>query len=143
MYSYTTNCLLSSFFFLMLRRPPRSTLFPYTTLFRSARARDARRDRAHGVATNGPWLARSDRLDRGFRRRVDRPVHRPHGRGTQTGLPRGCEVIADRPGMAARGPLSAPRHRILTGVAALRRQGPRRRLLARYSWNGMSRVAGG
>src|SRR2546430_8568716 len=27
-------CLL--FFFLMIRRPPRSTLFPYTTLFRSA-----------------------------------------------------------------------------------------------------------
>src|SRR5712664_4323963 len=27
-------CLLS-FFFLMIRRPPRSTLFPYTTLFRS------------------------------------------------------------------------------------------------------------
>src|SRR5205814_10227511 len=26
---------LFSFFFLMLRRPPRSTLFPYTTLFRS------------------------------------------------------------------------------------------------------------
>src|ERR1039457_4627576 len=26
-----------SFFFLMLRRPPRSTLFPYTTLFRSGR----------------------------------------------------------------------------------------------------------
>src|SRR5690606_42032679 len=27
---------LSSFFFLMIRRPPRSTLFPYTTLFRSS-----------------------------------------------------------------------------------------------------------
>src|SRR3712207_8291935 len=27
--------LLRSFFFLMIRRPPRSTLFPYTTLFRS------------------------------------------------------------------------------------------------------------
>src|SRR3712207_8219350 len=27
------------FFFLMIRRPPRSTLFPYTTLFRSAEAR--------------------------------------------------------------------------------------------------------
>src|SRR2546430_2013259 len=27
--------LCSSFFFLMIRRPPRSTLFPYTTLFRS------------------------------------------------------------------------------------------------------------
>src|SRR3712207_8694332 len=25
-----------SFFFLMIRRPPRSTLFPYTTLFRSS-----------------------------------------------------------------------------------------------------------
>src|SRR5580765_1192263 len=28
-------CSLKSFFFLMIRRPPRSTLFPYTTLFRS------------------------------------------------------------------------------------------------------------
>src|SRR3712207_8196340 len=27
----------SSLFFLMIRRPPRSTLFPYTTLFRSSR----------------------------------------------------------------------------------------------------------
>src|SRR5256885_9341536 len=26
---------MSLFFFLMIRRPPRSTLFPYTTLFRS------------------------------------------------------------------------------------------------------------
>src|SRR5260221_13489329 len=26
---------ISHFFFLMIRRPPRSTLFPYTTLFRS------------------------------------------------------------------------------------------------------------
>src|SRR3712207_9070345 len=28
-------CYLYFFFFLMIRRPPRSTLFPYTTLFRS------------------------------------------------------------------------------------------------------------
>src|SRR5258708_12078435 len=28
-------CLFLVFFFLMIRRPPRSTLFPYTTLFRS------------------------------------------------------------------------------------------------------------
>src|SRR5258708_29238710 len=27
--------MLTLFFFLMIRRPPRSTLFPYTTLFRS------------------------------------------------------------------------------------------------------------
>src|SRR6266536_6498470 len=30
------GCLFCFFFFLMIRRPPRSTLFPYTTLFRSA-----------------------------------------------------------------------------------------------------------
>src|SRR6266566_9067006 len=29
------SCIYLSFFFLMIRRPPRSTLFPYTTLFRS------------------------------------------------------------------------------------------------------------
>src|SRR5688572_31594848 len=28
-------CVFFCFFFLMIRRPPRSTLFPYTTLFRS------------------------------------------------------------------------------------------------------------
>src|SRR2546426_6967029 len=36
MYVYLYVCLsYLSFFFLMIRRPPRSTLFPYTTLFRS------------------------------------------------------------------------------------------------------------
>ena len=30
------SVLCCVFFFLMIRRPPRSTLFPYTTLFRSA-----------------------------------------------------------------------------------------------------------
>src|SRR5712675_2040682 len=34
------------FFFLMIRRPPRSTLFPYTTLFRSRRAARGCRSRA-------------------------------------------------------------------------------------------------
>src|SRR5438045_5897662 len=32
---------LFSFFFLTIRRPPRSTLFPYTTLFRSLIAKSA------------------------------------------------------------------------------------------------------
>src|SRR6266566_5377093 len=32
---------MPSFFFLMIRRPPRSTLFPYTTLFRSPARRPA------------------------------------------------------------------------------------------------------
>src|SRR3712207_9404077 len=46
------------FFFLMIRRPPRSTLFPYTTLFRSRRdrapARAAEGDRADGAARPRP-----------------------------------------------------------------------------------------
>src|SRR3712207_7557362 len=33
---------LNFFFFLMIRRPPRSTLFPYTTLFRSPAVESAR-----------------------------------------------------------------------------------------------------
>src|ERR1039457_7600633 len=41
-------CLLVRFFFLMIRRPPRSTLFPYTTLFRSP-ARLEHGDHAPGV----------------------------------------------------------------------------------------------
>src|SRR3712207_9060067 len=31
---------LTLFFFLMIRRPPRSTLFPYTTLFRSPKVEE-------------------------------------------------------------------------------------------------------
>src|SRR3989441_2992253 len=34
-YRAELHCTVSLFFFLMIRRPPRSTLFPYTTLFRS------------------------------------------------------------------------------------------------------------
>src|SRR3712207_8581090 len=37
---------ITIFFFLMIRRPPRSTLFPYTTLFRSDR-RLVRAERRH------------------------------------------------------------------------------------------------
>src|SRR2546429_4562433 len=37
------HCLFVFFFFLMIRRPPRSTLFPYTTLFRSMRESRATR----------------------------------------------------------------------------------------------------
>src|SRR3712207_7428400 len=36
-------------FFLMIRRPPRSTLFPYTTLFRSARGAGGGRSLARGA----------------------------------------------------------------------------------------------
>src|SRR2546422_11697207 len=45
--------LIVSFFFLMIRRPPRSTLFPYTTLFRSHRRRVAGLHRAVGLRRGG------------------------------------------------------------------------------------------
>src|SRR5438477_7159428 len=49
----------SIFFFLMVRRPPRSTLFPYTTLFRSPRsAAPGRRSAATGSRRR--WRPRSE-----------------------------------------------------------------------------------
>src|SRR2546427_5937972 len=45
----------------MIRRPPRSTLFPYTTLFRSGRVehRDGRRaSRPNRLADHRPWARR-------------------------------------------------------------------------------------
>src|SRR6266496_6192583 len=56
-----------SFFFLMIRRPPRSTLFPYTTLFRSPRRR------RHRALAAGPLLDPAQRALRGAAaRRRDR-----------------------------------------------------------------------
>src|SRR2546430_8202919 len=54
------------FFFLMIRRPPRSTLFPYTTLFRSARhGGDCR-----GVGDRRGGLQHDDDEGRGIDRRA-------------------------------------------------------------------------
>src|SRR6267378_6188280 len=47
------------FFFLMIRRPPRSTLFPYTTLFRSGRPR-----RSRPIPSRRPDRRRGSRPDR-------------------------------------------------------------------------------
>src|SRR2546430_13403990 len=50
------------FFFLMIRRPPRSTLFPYTTLFRSARV-----ERSQAAKHSGfDWRHRSAPALRGY-----------------------------------------------------------------------------
>src|SRR3989442_6837566 len=62
------------FFFLMIRRPPRSTLFPYTTLFRS-QLHDSR-----GVSRRG--MPDRQRRDRARRRRSEEHTSelqsRPH-----------------------------------------------------------------
>src|SRR5438874_7373898 len=51
------------FFFLMIRHPPRSTLFPYTTLFRSV----AHECGALGGVVDRTDLVRVDGVDRGLR----------------------------------------------------------------------------
>src|SRR6266705_5054652 len=64
------------FFFLMIRRPPRSTLFPYTTLFRSPApgqpgprptARPVAGARAAGTAGAGAGDRKSTRLNSSHR----------------------------------------------------------------------------
>src|SRR3712207_7618515 len=52
---------LCSFFFLMIRRPPRSTLFPYTTLFRSHPALRGADQRVQAAQVPGPRVP-ADRL---------------------------------------------------------------------------------
>src|SRR5437660_10329512 len=49
LYSHSIYTLpdISIFFFLMIRRPPRSTLFPYTTLFRSDEQEDPAAEGRH------------------------------------------------------------------------------------------------
>src|SRR3712207_8832017 len=64
------------FFFLMIRRPPRSTLFPYTTLFRSP-SRIGRADRAARLA---PSRRRGSRHPR-HRQAALRPPGRRGDRG--------------------------------------------------------------
>src|SRR5207237_9201530 len=54
------------YFFLLVRRPPRSTLFPYTTLFRSAGVGGDGHDAVHGATGRGV----SDFLRRPGTRRV-------------------------------------------------------------------------
>src|SRR5215217_8489730 len=46
--------VLCFFFFLMIRRPPRSTLFPYTTLFRSRTGRLDARPTTRTATTRSP-----------------------------------------------------------------------------------------
>src|SRR5438552_14722308 len=58
----TYRSIFLFFFFLMIRRPPRSTLFPYTTLFRSggALAAPGRDGRRRDLRRGRPCVARSE-----------------------------------------------------------------------------------
>src|SRR3712207_235069 len=84
------------FFFLMIRRPPRSTLFPYTTLFRSAGAAlRGRRLRPPGAAEHRPGPRR-------LPRRLRARAHRAGPRADAV-------VLRKDPVLLVKDPL-APRH---------------------------------
>src|SRR2546425_9328058 len=73
------------FFFLMIRRPPRSTLFPYTTLFRS-------------------WHPASSRRQHGSNEKIPVRLKPPHGRDACRNCQAGrlCELFhKTTPGLAA------------------------------------------
>src|SRR2546427_6759296 len=55
----------------MIRRPPRSTLFPYTTLFRSAEPGNATGDRGERRCSDGPARNRTRHAPTA-RREIDR-----------------------------------------------------------------------
>src|SRR3712207_8653712 len=88
-----------SFFFLMIRRPPRSTLFPYTTLFRSTLVERAgiaaapstvRNELAvleeHGLLMHPHTSAGRVPTDTGYRVYVDRLLERLGPRPAELGL---------------------------------------------------------
>src|SRR6266576_1096221 len=95
----------------MIRRPPRSTLFPYTTLFRSrcapyAGVRETRRDHARGHQRGGwhpPHLpAAHAHADRGPHQPDVPESARGSGGGGRRALPRHERSL--RPGASAPGP---------------------------------------
>src|SRR2546425_5301443 len=73
----------------MIRRPPRSTLFPYTTLFRSVQLRAHHRSRGHPERE-----ARSGRVPA----RLAGPE--PTGGGPRVGLPRSEEHTSELQSLA-------------------------------------------
>src|SRR5260370_41759910 len=84
------------FFFLMIRRPPRSTLFPYTTLFRSVDRRDvARLPRSRRLPRARLHLAASRSLPRAH------PLGRParseeHTSELQSHLNLVCRLLLEK-----------------------------------------------
>src|SRR2546426_3830253 len=101
------------FFFLMIRRPPRSTLFPYTTLFRSrsaspttmwnGRADRSRRSSWTGRGRQRPQEPRSlvdDVLDRVGGGAVDLDFVMEVGTGREARVPDLSDDVSPLPGLA-------------------------------------------
>src|SRR2546422_5934372 len=82
------------FFFLMIRRPPRSTLFPYTTLFRSRSGRGNRRGRL-GCPQPRPRDA-AERADRAAPARSARSRSEEHTSELQSRLHLVCRLLLEK-----------------------------------------------
>src|SRR6266513_3839298 len=111
MFSFVSNALayMAFFFFLMIRRPPRSTLFPYTTLFRSPAPRAPRLQGAHSEGRNRrPAPAPAGQRRQGPERRTRRRSVSQHRLASAPALSR--ERPRSLPRSAARAVGSRPRH---------------------------------
>src|ERR1044071_9979458 len=65
------HCCYLCLFFLMIRRPPRSTLFPYTTLFRSESFKHKFYSTDHLIVITRPEKTRSEEHTSELQSRVD------------------------------------------------------------------------
>src|SRR5438034_5407941 len=72
----------------MIRPPPRSTLFPYTTLFRSPRRRRGPRERRTRGNASDPVAARGDRSPRGRVLAAQTAAREDGADGVRSSMPR-------------------------------------------------------
>src|SRR5260370_30685161 len=100
-----------SFFFLMIRRPPRSTLFPYTTLFRSSHRRRRPRGGPGRELPNG-WADLAGSLGRGPQRQAPRRRGGSLGRRGPGRVP--CALLREMAPL----PLPVPRPAVETRAGA-------------------------
>src|SRR2546422_7153630 len=77
----------------MIRRPPRSTLFPYTTLFRSLDAPDQPRGRGRVVARERPS---DERLQRGGVEAAEPDRSEEHTSELQSRLHLVCRLLLEK-----------------------------------------------
>src|SRR6266513_2572390 len=118
---HDTRTLSFLFFFLMIPRPPRSTLFPYTTLFRSRRSTSACTTRTPSSPATGSfttWSACARRRIRSRRSGIP-PTPRANDRHHLLGVRR--DRRGERP--AVRDAPLADRQRAVAGADAVRAGG--------------------
>src|SRR2546425_757482 len=120
--SQTHSSRTGSIFFLMIRRPPRSTLFPYTTLFRSTRNAEAHRlsltrsqHGSHSLHTSNTTLSNRQRRRKSRQGIITRAVNRQAeiGRLSRHAQRRSSDRHNSRPGHSRTG--SSQTHSSRTG----------------------------